>query len=162
MNDDPREDGSSGRLIQAATKSVAPVTVDCAGWDAGIPAEQWSSGKLVSVTRSLSAAGKEFTAAGSLELEIALRIEPEVNPPQAFALAAQLVAEIIACDPGLRLTYVPDRFRAEEGRVVIVLIPSRPGPDAESRLGKIAEVIRKATGEAGGIALNEVRILRAA
>jgi hypothetical protein len=34
MNDDPRENGSTGRLTRAATKAVAPVAVDCSGWDA--------------------------------------------------------------------------------------------------------------------------------
>jgi hypothetical protein len=162
MSGNPREDNSSGQLTRAATGSVGPAAVDCAGWDADAPAEQWSSGKLVSIARSQSTAETAFTPTGSLDMEIALRIGPEVDPARAFAAAAQLVAEVLGHDPGLGLVYNPARCSTEDGRVVIVLTAGRRGPDVEARLEEIAAATRKAAVEAGGIALNEVRILRAA
>jgi hypothetical protein len=60
MSDNPREALSSGRFIRTATKSIDPVPVDGGGWDADIPADKWSSGKLVSAVGSPSTHERGF------------------------------------------------------------------------------------------------------
>jgi hypothetical protein len=124
--------------------------------------EKWSSGRLVNATRSQPPVEGPFNTAGSLDLEIVIQIDAGVDPARAFAIATQLATGMHSHDPGLALTYDPARSRVEEGRVVIVLTPSRPGPDSVARLEKIAEGVRKAAAAAVGIALKGVRVLRAA
>jgi hypothetical protein len=162
MNEKPRDDTSTGRLIRAASKSICPPALDCSGWDAEIPTEQWSTGKLLSVTKSLPAVEGSFTLADSLRLEIALRLDPGVDPARAFTLAVGLIGDLLTYDPALGLSYDAARSRAENGRVMLVLTPTRPGPDAMSRLEKIAGVIKKVADKVAGFALNGVRVLQAA
>lgn len=160
MSEKPREDWSSGRMIRTDIKSVGPFAVDCSGWDKDTPAERWSKGKLRSVTRSLPLI-KGFTPADSVYLEIVLKLDASADPAQVFTLATRLLADVIAFDPTLKLTYDPVRSRAEEGRVTIALNPGRPGTDITGKLDKITAVIRKAAGEASGVTLNGVRIRKA-
>src|SRR5580692_11120214 len=44
MNEKPRDDTSIGQLMRAASKSIRPPVLDCSGWDAENPSEQWSTG----------------------------------------------------------------------------------------------------------------------
>jgi hypothetical protein len=161
MNSNLPENSSAGRLNRAV-RSVAPVTVDCSGWDADIPAKQWSTGKLVSVTTSQPGVEGAFTPVDLMDLEVVLRIEPGVKPAHAFAIAAQLVTTVVTQDPGLALTYNPARSRETDGGVVIVFSPARASSDMEARLEKIAEAIRQTPNEGDGIALNGVHVQRAA
>jgi hypothetical protein len=162
MNEKSHEDGSSGRLVRAATKSILPPPVDCSAWDAEIPSERWSTGKFVSVTKSQPATKGPFTTSKSLSLEITLRLAPGVDAARAFTLAVGLVGDLLTYDPPLGLTYDAARLRAENGRVTLVLTPTRPGPDAMARLEKIAGVIQTAADKMSGFALNGVRVLQAA
>jgi hypothetical protein len=162
MNEKPRDDTSIGQLIRAASKSIRPPVLDCSGWDAENPSEQWSTGKLISVTKSLPAVEGSFTLVDSLSLEIALRLDPGVDPARAFTLAVGLIGDLLTYDPSLGLCYDAARSRSENSRVTLVLTPTRPGPDAAARLEKIAGVIQKAADKVAGFALNGVRILPAA
>jgi hypothetical protein len=61
MNEKPLDDTSTGRLIRAASKSICPPALDCSAWDAENPSDKWSTGKLVSETKSLPEVEGAFT-----------------------------------------------------------------------------------------------------
>jgi len=163
MNDPSNNAGSPGRLTRLATQSRGLVTVDCSTWDAEAPDAPWSSGKLRSVPRpSPPIVPGPFLAAGALQLEIALEIDPGTNPAEALTAATALVAAVFTHDLAHGLTYDPTRTRADATRAVIALVLPQPEPTAEARLEKLADVIRKVINEASGIGLGAVRVLRAA
>jgi signal transduction histidine kinase len=163
MNESSRENTALGRLTRPASRSLAAITVDCKTWDTEVPADRWSTGKLASVPRGAHAGAQgAFTPAESLDLEIALRISPGAKAAEAFAIATQLFAAVLAHDLGHGLTYDRGRSGVAEDRVVIVLTPGQSDPNVEARLEKLAEAIRSAMSEAAGIALSKVRVRRAA
>jgi hypothetical protein len=163
MNEPAREKDDLGRLTRPPSRSLAPITLDCSSWEAQAPADRWSSGKLANVPRVAHAgASGAFFPAGSLDLEIALRLLPGAKAAEAFAIATQLFAAVLAHDLGHGLTYDRVRSEAKEDRVVIVLTPGQFDPCAAERLERLAAAIRSAMSEAAGIALSEVRVRRAA
>ena len=164
MSGDPKDGCPSERLVRTVTESIGPAAVDCATWDADIPAEQWSSGKFAGVTGSQPAIEGTFRTADSLVLELAFQIEADVKPARAFALAAQMLAKAISCDLELGLTFQPVRVPTDSGQVMIALAPllARAPDSSEARLTRVAETIRQAAGAMGGVALHGVRLLRAA
>jgi hypothetical protein len=108
---------STGRLIPTARKSLGLVTVDCTRWDTDMLADRCSTGRLArSLTESQPVTAGAFIVADSLHLEIAIWIEPEVKQARAFALAAQLITQVLASDPGLVLTYNAALSRVEVSR----------------------------------------------
>jgi hypothetical protein len=163
MNESSHTNSDLGSLTRPVSASLGPLTVDCSSWDADIPPDRWSTGKLASVPRVAQQGSQgAFIPAESLDLEIALRILPGANASEALEIATTLFAAILMHDLGHGLVYDRARSGAKEDRFVIVLTPGQSGPSAEARLEMLAEVIRYAMREATGIALSEVRIRRAA
>ena len=162
MSSTPGDEISSGRFTRAATQPLKPVDVDCTGWEHDALPNQWSTGKLVRATQAMPPVEGAFVGMGSLELEIALRVEPGMNPAGAFVTATRLLAAVLAHELAHGLTCDPNRSAAQEDRVVIVLTPQRPNPNAAARLEQLADVVRQAAQDASGVALNSVHIVRAA
>ena len=162
MSATPGDASSSGRFVRAATKSLGPIDVDCAEWERDMPSEQWSTGKLVRTTQAAPPVEGPFVAADSLELQIALRIEPSMSPARAFVVATRLVAAALVHDLGHGIVCDPKRSAAQEDQVLIVLTPQRPSPNTVARLEKLAEVVRQAANDASGVAINSIHIVRAA
>lgn len=46
MTNTSPNDWSTGPIAPVETKTIGPIEVDCTGWEADIPAERWSSGRL--------------------------------------------------------------------------------------------------------------------
>jgi hypothetical protein len=161
MNEPSHKNSDLGNLTRPLSASLGPITVDCSSWDADMPPDRWSTGKLASVPR-VAQQGPPGAFIPAEYLEIALRILPGAKAAEAFAIATQVFAAVLAHDLGHGLVYDRARSGAKEDRFVIVLTPGQSGPSAEARLEMLAEAIRYAMREATGIALSEVRIRRAA
>src|SRR5437660_1659427 len=130
MNEASQDERPSLGLARAQSQAVRAVTVDCGDWDTALPASSWSSGRLRSAaTRSQPAVAGPLLAPGALQLEIAIHIEPEIRPADAFSLAARLVGAV-AHELGNALIVDMTRSRAEDNRAVIALTVEGPEPNA--------------------------------
>lgn len=161
MSEHSHETLSGGRFESPSHQSGPPTEIDCSDWEPDIPAEQWSSGRLVRVCQSLPLVTSEFSPAAETRLEIAVQLAPEAAAEHVFLFATRMIAAIHDADPGLRLAYDAVRSRAAPGEVVIALTPEDSGATGQ-RLEAITDAIRNVVAEFPQSKLNGVRLNPAA
>ena len=99
-------DWSEGRFDRKRIKAIpTPFEVDCSNWMSEIPAEDWSTGQFQRNCQELPPVDVSFNASPLAALEIALTMEPNLKPEQAFLLAARLIAALDNAVPEAGVTY---------------------------------------------------------
>jgi hypothetical protein len=152
MSPIPPDGMSTGRFVRAYTVALPPIEVDCSGWEADIPPEQWSTGRFESVCVSLPAVVGEFVPAPEEHFEIAVRFAPDADPARVEQVVGRVMAAVHAAAPDLDLT------RAPTGGDVVIAVT---GP-ADARIETVAEAVRGIVATYREVTSHGVRPARAA
>jgi hypothetical protein len=121
MKSDFRDEPPPTKLINKATP-VPSVQIDCSTWDADIPADQWTTCKLIPAVTPVAPATKPFTNWDTPPwLELVVAFTPGSSPLHAVEQANRVIGLLQA---GGHLSYDASRSRTEEEAFIIALVPA--------------------------------------
>ena len=110
--------------LENVAKNIPSIEVDCSGWDADIPEDQWSHGELENLAKPVPAvvidcSGWDTEPVAWLELVV----DFDVNTPPAKVVVHthRLIHAVASAVPELGLQYDLDRSRTEGESIIVAL-----------------------------------------
>jgi hypothetical protein len=141
---------TAGHLSRVSGK-LRTQDVDCSQWDRDRSVPR-SNGKLVRVCQPTLAADA-IEPRGRLELVITFAAD--VRPAEVWQEVNRLLQVVALAAPDLKLTYDALHSRAENGDLVVSLMPADPA-DAAARLDALTTTLRAAAGK--GLEIRGIRV----
>ena len=129
MKNESNDERPLAKLINAATP-IPTVRIDCSSWDADIPADQWTVGKLIPVATPVVPPTPPWTNrdVGPAWLELVVAFAPGSPPLHAVEQANRAIGLLQA---SARLSYDAARSHPEGETFVIALVPTERATEAQ-------------------------------
>ncbi len=130
MKRDLRDEPPLTKLINRAAP-IPSVQVVCSTWDTDIPADQWTTCKLIPAVTPLTPSTQPFTNWETPWLELVVAFAPGSSPLHAVEQANRVIGLLQA---GAHLSYDASRSRTEEEAFIIALVPANRATEEQLAL----------------------------
>ena len=129
MRHEPNDELPLTKLLNAATP-IPSVRTDCSTWDADIPADQWTTCKLIPATTPVAPPTTPWTNRDAVPawLELVVAFAPGSPPLHAVEQANRAIGLLQAV---ARLSYDAARSHPEGETFVIALVPTERATEAQ-------------------------------